>query len=322
MKKFLLSALLAVSTVASLWAVTDGVKYDRVNGIGIKNVWIQDRVHTPNEWGNQPYCNTNARTAVLSDGYIYIARSNANTIIQGTDTLTQSVVYKVNAANGELVKELPLTLDGAIYGGATLSANTVGVDNFGHLYISPFSSIVSTQHTIYMLDGDTGELTWIADLDKADRMIRQLEGINKENSHLNGFKVKSISKRYGDIGRLMHVEVFKKEIGPNRDETVSFKETKNDFTATVTDHKLSKEATVKGKVNFIDPSNKRMLFSMPYEVSSKFEHNYSTVEGSLEACSEQTLQGLKQKPVPFPTDESLINDAKQNLINLIYQMIQ
>ena len=114
MKKFLLSALLAVSTVASLWAVTDGVKYDRVNGIGIKNVWIQDRVHTPNEWGNQPYCNTNARTAVLSDGYIYIARSNANTIIQGTDTLTQSVVYKVNAANGELVKELPLTLDGAI----------------------------------------------------------------------------------------------------------------------------------------------------------------------------------------------------------------
>ena len=160
------------------------------------------------------------------------------------------------------------------------------------------------------------------DLDKADRMIRQLEGINKENSHLNGFKVKSISKRYGDIGRLMHVEVFKKEIGPNRDETVSFKETKNDFTATVTDHKLSKEATVKGKVNFIDPSNKRMLFSLPYEVSSKFEHNYSTVEGSLEACSEQTLQGLKQKPVPFPTDESLINDAKQNLINLIYQMIQ
>ena len=65
MKKFLLSALLAVSTVASLWAVTDGVKYDRVNGIGIKNVWIQDRVHTPNEWGNQPYCNTNARTVPM-----------------------------------------------------------------------------------------------------------------------------------------------------------------------------------------------------------------------------------------------------------------
>ena len=158
--------------MASVWAVTDGVKYDRVNGIGIKNVWIQDRVHTPSQWGDQPYCNTNARTAVLSDGYIYIARSNANTVIQGTDTLTQSVVYKVDAANGELVKELPLTLDGAIYGGATLSANTVGVDNFGHLYISPFSSNLATEHTIYMLDGETGELTWIADLDKADAVQR------------------------------------------------------------------------------------------------------------------------------------------------------
>lgn len=160
------------------------------------------------------------------------------------------------------------------------------------------------------------------DLDQADKMIRQLESINKDNSHLNGLKVKSMAKRYGDISRLMHVEVFKKQVGPNRDETVTFKETRGDLAATVTDHKLSKEATIKGKVNFIDPGSKRMLFSMPYEVSSKFEHNYSTVEGSREACSEQTLEGLKKQPVPFPTDESLIEDAKQNLTNLIYQMIQ
>lgn len=160
------------------------------------------------------------------------------------------------------------------------------------------------------------------DVDQADKMIRQLEGINKDNSHLNGFKVKSMAKRYGDISRLMHVEVFKKQVGPNRDETVSFKETNGNLTATVTDHKLSKSATIKGKVNFIDPSSRRMLFSMPYEVSSNFEHSYSTIEGSREACSEQTLEGLRNKPVPFPTDESLIEDAKQNLTNLIYQMIQ
>jgi hypothetical protein len=159
-------------------------------------------------------------------------------------------------------------------------------------------------------------------LDQADKMIRQLEGINKENSHLNGLKVKSMAKRYGDISRLMHVEVFKKLVGPNRDETASFKETNGNLTATVTDHKLSKNATIKGKVNFIDPSSKRMLFSMPYEVSSQFEHNYSTLEGPREACSEQTLERLKQHAIPFPTDESLVNDAKQNLINLIYQMIQ
>ncbi len=101
MKKFLLFALLMASTVVSVWAVTDGVSYEPVNGISIKNVWIQDRAHTPEVWGNQPYCNTSARTAVMHDGYIYIARSNANTVIQGTDTLSQSMIYKVNASNAK-----------------------------------------------------------------------------------------------------------------------------------------------------------------------------------------------------------------------------
>ena len=160
------------------------------------------------------------------------------------------------------------------------------------------------------------------DTDQADKMIRQLESINNENSHLNSLKLKSLAKRYGSIDRLMHVEVFRRQVGPNRDETVSFKETTGNLTATVTDHKLSKDATIKGKVNFIDPGSKRMLFSMPYEVSSKFEHSYSTVEGPREACSQQTLEGLQRQAVPFPTDESLLDDAKQNLIQMIHQMIQ
>ena len=162
MKKFLLSFLLIVSGLAAAGAVTDGVAYDRVNDIGIKNLWIQDRAHTPDVWSNMPYCNTSARTAVMKDGFIYIARSNANTVILGTDTLAQSVIYKVNAANGELVKELDLTLDGEIYGGATLSSNTVGMDNFGHLYMAPFSSNLATTQSVYMVDKETGELTLIA----------------------------------------------------------------------------------------------------------------------------------------------------------------
>lgn len=160
------------STVASAWAVTDGVNYERVNGIGIKNMWIQDRAHTADVWPNRPYCNTSARTAVMNDGFIYIARSNANTVIQGTDTLSQSVIYKVDATNGELVKELQLTLDGNIYGGATLSSNTVGVDNFGHLYMAPFSSNLATVQPVYLVDKETGELTFVAELDKGDALQR------------------------------------------------------------------------------------------------------------------------------------------------------
>ena len=172
MKKFLLFSLLMMSGVVASWAITDGVAYERVNGIGIKNLWIQDRAHTPEVWSSQPYCNTSARTAVMGDGFIYIARSNANTVIQGTDTLSQSVIYKVDATNGNLIKELPLTLDGNIYGGATLSSNTVGMDNFGHLYMAPFSSNLATTQPVYMVDKETGELTLIAELDKGDALQR------------------------------------------------------------------------------------------------------------------------------------------------------
>ena len=160
------------------------------------------------------------------------------------------------------------------------------------------------------------------DLDEADRLIRHLERVNHDNTQINDLKLKSLAKRYGDISRLMHIEVFERQIGPNRDETVSFKETNNGTTAMVTDHQLSKTATLKGKVNFIDPKSKRMLLSLPYEVSSKFEHTYTTVDGPQSACSAQTLERLQQKPVPFPTDESLVNDARNQLVDLIYQKIQ
>ena len=159
------------------------------------------------------------------------------------------------------------------------------------------------------------------DLDYVDKLIKDLERVNCDSSRLTDFKLKSLAKRYGGIDRLMHVEVFQQQVGPNRDESVSFKETNGNLTATVTDHKLSKSATIRGKVNFINPKNKRMLFSMPYEMTSKFEHTYSTIEGPQKACSEQTLENLKQKPVPFPTDESLIQDAKRKVVEMVFQKI-
>ena len=172
MKKFLLLSILFATVVCGMRAATDGVRYERVNGIGIKNMWIQDRAHTPAEWSDKPYCNTSARTAVMGDGYIYIARSNANAVIQGTDTLTQSVIYKLDATDGHLVKELELTLDGAIYGGAVLSCNTVGLDNFGNLFMAPYTSEVAAEHPVYLVDKETGELTLMAKLDKGDAIHR------------------------------------------------------------------------------------------------------------------------------------------------------
>jgi hypothetical protein len=172
MKKLLLFSLLLTACIVSALAATDGVNYEAVNGIKIKNVWIQDRVHTQDVWASQPYNNTYARTAVMADGFIYIARSNANTVIQGTDTLSQSVIYKLDAATGNMIKELQLTLNGAIYGGAVLSSNTVGMDAFGHLYMAPYTSELATMQPVYMVDKETGELTLMAELDKGDVLQR------------------------------------------------------------------------------------------------------------------------------------------------------
>ena len=160
------------------------------------------------------------------------------------------------------------------------------------------------------------------DLDYVDKLIKDLERVNCDNSRLTDFKLKSMAKRFGGLDRIMHIEVFQQQVGPNRDESVSFKETNGNLTATVTDHKLSKSATIKGKANFIDPRSKRMMLSIPYEMTSNFEYNYSTVEGPQEACSEQTIESLKKKPIPFPTDESLLQDARQKVVEMMYQKIQ
>ncbi len=162
-----------------------------------------------------------------------------------------------------------------------------------------------------------------ADLDQADRLIRDLERVNRNNAYINDLKLKSLAKRYGDITNLMKINYSDIQVSPNRDETVTFKETKDNLTATVTDHKLSKSATIKGNVLFFDSQKrKRILFKYPFDITSKFEHNYSTVEGSKEACSQQTMERMKQQPMPFPTDESLLEDAERQLIELIYKKIQ
>ena len=49
MKKFLLVAALALITAVSVMAKTDGQTYEPVNDLKLVNLWIQDRVHTPDE---------------------------------------------------------------------------------------------------------------------------------------------------------------------------------------------------------------------------------------------------------------------------------
>ena len=171
MKKFLLTAALALVAFASAFAVTDGQTYEPVNGIKIVNNWILDRFHTPTVFPKADYCNTRARTAVMNNGVIYIARSEVKpAVVAPGDTVPQSVIYRLDAKTGAELPALDVTLDGKPYG-AFLGVNSIGRDNFGHVWVMPFSE-KKAEVPVYTLNVETGELTLVSTLSKGDKIAR------------------------------------------------------------------------------------------------------------------------------------------------------
>ena len=193
MKKFLLVAALALITAVSVMAKTDGQTYEPVNDLKLVNLWIQDRVHTPDVFPKKDYCNTRARTAVMTNGVIYIARSEAKQVVveqaTGNDTIQQAVVYRLDAKTGEELTPLDVTLNGQPFGDF-LGINSIGVDNFGHVWVGPYSSEKSASTPFYQLNIETGELTVVATLEKGDRIARidywdVMGDITRENAECN-----------------------------------------------------------------------------------------------------------------------------------------
>ena len=171
MKKFLLTAALALVAFASAFAVTDGQTYEPVNGIKIVNSWILDSFHTPTVFPKAEYCNTRARTAVMNNGVIYIARSEVKAaVVAPGDTVAQSVIYRLDAKTGAELPALDVTLDGKPYGGS-LAVNSIGRDNFGHVWVMPYSE-KKAEVPVYTLNVETGELTLVTTLSKGDKIAR------------------------------------------------------------------------------------------------------------------------------------------------------
>ena len=85
--------MMAMLSAIASFAVTDGQKYEPVNGYNLVNQWIYDRVHTTT-FIRDAACNTRARTAVMSESIIYVARSEEKAVVVGNDTLSQSVIHR------------------------------------------------------------------------------------------------------------------------------------------------------------------------------------------------------------------------------------
>ena len=112
------------------------------------------------------------------------------------------------------------------------------------------------------------------------------------------------------------VNVGKLVISPIRLDEVTFEETRGGKTVSVTDHSKAKTATLIGNIEYSDADGKR-IGMVPFEVKSTFKNDYTTIKGDREACSAETLSRLDTKPVPVPTDESMLIDAAKKLNDLI-----
>jgi len=170
MKKILLLSFMVMATL-SCWAVTDGQTYAKVNGIGVKNLWIMDRVHARSAYEALPICHTNARTATMTGGVVYVSRSQEKQVIIGTDTIMQGVIHCYDALTGTPTKDLDLTFNGEPYG-VFLGNACIGCDNFGHIWVAPMTSAAAATIPIYMVDTESGAMTLATDMYKGDVIYR------------------------------------------------------------------------------------------------------------------------------------------------------
>ena len=111
------------------------------------------------------------------------------------------------------------------------------------------------------------------------------------------------------------------KISPVKLDEVTFKETNGSKTVEVTDYSQNKSVKVSGNIICFCSScsicSDEPMFSVPFEVTSTFKNDYTTIKGDREACSAETLKRLNTNPVPVPTDESMLIDAARKLNDLI-----
>ena len=115
----------------------------------------------------------------------------------------------------------------------------------------------------------------------------------------------------------VRVVVTDVQVTPDRLDEVTFKETNGGKTVEVTDHSQNKTVTVTGAIKYYDAYGYRSLASVPFEVKYSFKNDYTTIKGDREACSAETLSRLNTKPVPVPTDESMLIDAAKKLNDMV-----
>ena len=138
------SALVALSATAY-----DGATYEPVNGLECTNNWIKAINFNKDAKEAIGCLNHNRyRAAVIHEDKVYVANSYGD----------KAQVDIIDATNGDYIKTLVLTLNGANVTG-TLQMTQVGVDSYGNLWGSPYMANSTWGTKVYIIDKETGAIT-------------------------------------------------------------------------------------------------------------------------------------------------------------------
>jgi hypothetical protein len=77
----------------------------------------------------------------------------------------------------------------------------------------------------------------------------------------------------------------------------------------VTEHFQRKAALLKGNIQYVDNSKDLVINTVPVTVESIFLHKYGSVQGDIEAMSEETKSLVGRSEAVYPSNEALILDA-------------
>ena len=134
-----------------------------------------------------------------------------------------------------------------------------------------------------------------------------------DNNTVYGRPFDAVPDKDKDYDLMIRIMIEETIISPERIESVTFEEKKDNARAIVTDKTMIKSATLKGKIQIIDVENDEIMINTPYNVSSTFRHQYAETSGNTSACTEYTIELLKRKHIDFPTDNSLLEAAAREL---------
>ncbi len=103
------------------------------------------------------------------------------------------------------------------------------------------------------------------------------------------------------------------DVSPHKSGQTNFTEQYENAKAEVVRYELQKSASLKGYLQIKPMDSKKALLISPFDVASAFEYAYVRYSGDKRALSQHNLKLSEKAAIPYPSDESLIRDAADEL---------